>query len=325
MNASLRSLSTLTSLLIALAAQIWTAPAAAAFPDKPLKLVVPFPAGGASDTAARSLAQVLTKSLGQVIIIENRPGASGSIAAQSVLTAPADGYTLLWASASMVAIPHLQKAAPFRAFAEFAPVSMVGRLTYCMFVPASLPVTTVAEFIKYARANPGKLSYATGSLGEYMVAAEFTRATGLDITQVPYKGGAQAMPDLIAGRVQLNFGPYAGGYPHVKDGKLRMLATVGAARNPAAPDLPTMAEAGVAVVSSPTWQAIVAPPGTPRQIIDRLSGEIAVALKDAGLREQFNRQAVQAEASTPEGLAKTVREDLETWKRFIRDNNISQE
>ncbi len=317
--------STLSTLLIALAAQFLAPPAAAAYPDKPLKLVVPFPAGGASDTAARSLAQVLTKSLGQVIIIENRPGASGVIAAQSVLTAPADGYTLLWASASMVAIPQLQKAAPFRAFAEFAPVSMVGRLTYCMFVPASLPVTSVTEFVKYARAHPGKLSYATGSLGEYMVSAEFTRAAGLDIAQVPYKGGAQAMPDLIAGRVQLNFGPFAGGYPHVKDGKLRMLATVGAVRNPAVPDLPTMAEAGVPVVSSPTWQAIFAPPGTPRQIIDRLFREIAAALKDAMLREQFSRQAVQAEASTPEALARTVRDDVDTWKRFIRDNNVAQE
>lgn len=315
----------LITLLVALAAPLCSSPAAAAFPDKPLKLVVPFPAGGASDTAARSLGQVLAKSLGQVIIVENRPGASGAIAAQSVLTAPADGYTLLWASASMVAIPQLQKAAPFRDFADFAPVSMVGRLTYCMFVPASLPVASVAEFVKYARANPGKLSYATGSLGEHMVSAEFTRAAGLDIAQVPYKGGAQAMPDLIAGRVQLNFGPYAGGYPHVKDGKLRMLATVGAVRSPAAPDLPTMAEAGTPVVSSPTWQAIFAPPGTPRQVIDRLSREIVAALKDATLREQFSRQAVQAEASTPEVLAKTVREDVETWKRFIRDNRISQE
>jgi tripartite-type tricarboxylate transporter receptor subunit TctC len=319
MNAFLRTV------LVALAAQLCPGPAAAAFPDKPLKLVVPFPAGGASDTAARALAQVLAKSLGQVIIVENRPGASGAIAAQSVLIAPADGYTLLWASASMVAIPHLQKKPPFRAFTEFAPVSMVGRLTYCMFVPAGVPAASVAEFIKYARANPGKLSYASGSIGEYMASAEFMRATGLDLVQVPYKGGAQAMPDLIAGRVQLNFGPYAGGYPHVKDGKLRMLATVGTTRNPVAPNLPTLTEAGVPGVASPTWQAIFAPPGTPRQIIDRLAGDIAAALADATLREQFSRQAVQPEASTPEALVKVVRDDAEIWKRFIRDNNIPQE
>jgi tripartite-type tricarboxylate transporter receptor subunit TctC len=308
-----------------LLATLTAPPAWAAYPDKPVKLVVPFPPGGASDTAARSLSQVLSKSLGQAIVVENKPGASGAIAAQSVLTAPPDGYTLLWSNASMVAIPHLQKAAPFRSFAEFTPVSMVGRLTFCMFVPNSVPATSVAEFIKHARANPGKLSYATGSLGEYMVTAEFLKATGLDLVQVPYKGGAQAMPDLITGRVQLNFGPYAGGYPHVKDGKLRMLALVGTARSPVAPDLPTLAEAGVPNISSPTWQAVFAPPGTPRAVVDRLARDIAAALNDATLREQFQRQAVQPEATTPEGLAKVVLEDTETWKRFIRDHNIPQE
>ena len=310
---------------LGLLAALASAPAMAAWPDKPVRLVVPFPAGGASDTAARSLAQTLGKSLGQVIVVENRPGASGAIAAQSVLRAPADGYTLLWASASMVAIPQLQKSAPFRSFGEFAPVSMVGRLTFCLFVPNSVPANSVAEFIKYAKANPGKLSYGTGSLAEYMVATEFMKAAGVDLVQVPYKGGVQAMPDLIAGRLQLNFGPYANGYPHVKDGKLRMLATLGASRSPVAPDLPTLAEAGVPNVSSPTWQAVFAPPGTPRAIVDRLAGDIAAALKDPVLREQFNRQAVQPEATTPEGLARVVRDDVETWKRFIREHKIPQE
>lgn len=300
-------------------------PALAGYPERPIRLIVPFPAGGASDTAARSLGQVMAKSIGQPVLIENRPGAGGSIAAQAVMNAPADGYTLLWGTASMVAIPFIQRAAPFKSFGEFAPVSMVGRLTYCVFVSVGVPARSVAELISHVRANPGKISYATGSLGEYMVTTQFMKAAGIDMTQVPYKGGAQAMPDLVAGRVQVNIGPFAGGYPLVRDGKLRMLATLANERSPAAPDVPTLAEAGLPGVSNATWQAVFAPQKTPKQAIERLSREVAAALRDSALREQFARQAVQPESSTPAGLAATILEDQEIWRRFVRDNNIPQD
>ena len=313
------------TLLVAMGLAVASLPGFAQYPVKPIRLIVPFSAGGASDTAARTLGQTLSKSLGQPIVIENRPGAGGSLAAQAVLNAPADGYTLLWASASMVAIPFLQKSAPFQTLNEFAPVSVVGRLTYCMFVPQDVPAKSVGEFIAYARANPGKLSYASGSLGEFMVTAQFMKSVGVSLEQVPYKGGAQAMPDLIAGRVHLNFGPFAGGYPHVRDGKLRMLATLMPKRSPAAPDVPTLTEAGVKNVSSPTWQAIFAPPKTPKNVVDKISREVAMALNDAGLREQFEKQAVQGESSTPDALAAMVTEDVEAWRRFIKDNNVPQE
>lgn len=316
---------TLPTFLMTLALAVAPDIAFAAYPDKPIRLIVPFPAGGASDTAARSLGQVVSKSLGQPVVIENRPGASGSIAAQAVMSAPADGYTLLWASASMVAIPLLQKSAPFQSLGEFTPISLTGRLTYCVFLNPGVPAKTLAEFVAYARAQPGKLSYATGSLGEYMATAQFMKSAGLDLVQVPYKGGAQAMPDLIAGRVQLNIGPFAGGYPHVKDGKLRMLATLLPKRNPATPEVPTLAEAGVTNVSSPSWQAIFAPPKTPKNIVERVSREIAIALQTAGLRAQFEQQSMQGEASTPEALAALVAEDVQTWRRFIREHNIPQE
>ena len=316
---------TFKSVFLALISLFTAVPALAQYPAKPIRLIIPFSAGGASDTAARALGQVLSKSMGQSVLIENRPGASGSIAAQAVLSAPADGYTLLWASASMVAIPFLQRSAPYQSLAEFTPVTMVGRLTYCLFVPMSVPAKSVGEFISYARANSGKLSFATGSLGELMVTAQFLKSAGITMVQVPYKGGAQAMPDLIAGRVQMNFGPFAGGFPHVKDGKLQMLATLTSQRSPAAPDVPTLTEAGVANVSSPTWQAIFAPPKTPKGIVERISREVALALRDAGLKEHFGRQAVQIEPSTAEGLSATIREDVEMWQRFIRENNIPQE
>ena len=297
----------------------------AQYPNKPIRIIVPFAAGGASDTAARSLGQALSKSMGQPVLIENRPGASGSLAAQAVLTAPGDGYTLLWASASMVAIPLVQKASPFQSLNELTPISMVGKLGYCMYVPSSLPVKTVGEFISYARANPGKLSYATGSLGEYIVTEQFMKAVGISLVQVPYKGGAQAMPDLIAGRVHLNFGPFAGGLPHVKSGKLRMLMTLQSARSAASPDVPTLKESGLQNVFTPTWQALFAPPKTAQAIVDRINREVALALRDATLLSQFDLQAIQPEASTPTALAASVAEDLENWRRFARENNVAQE
>ena len=317
----------LTAALMSLGLATTLTPAStyAQYPAKPIRIIVPFAAGGASDAAARTLGQTLTKSLGQTVLIENRPGAGGSLAAQAVLGAQPDGYTFLWASASMVAIPFLQRSAPFQSLNELTPVAMVGRLTYCMFIPAEVPAKTVGEFVTYARANPGKLSYATGSLGEYMVTAQFMKSAGISLVQVPYKGGAALMPDLIAARVQLNFGPFAGGYPHVKDGKLKMLATLLPNRSPAAPDVPTMAEAGVQNVSSPTWQALFAPPKTPKEIVEKISREVTAALKDAGLREQYEKQAMHGEASTAAVLAAVVTEDVETWRKFIKDNNILQE
>ena len=299
--------------------------AMAQYPDRPIRLIVPFSAGGASDAAARTLGQAMSKSLGQPVLIENRPGANGSIAAQVVQSAPADGYTLLWASASMVAIPVLQKSSPYQSLNEFAPVSITCRLTYAVYVNAEVPAKTVGEFIAYAQAKPGKLSYATGSLGEYMVTAQLLKSAGIDLVHVPYKGGAAAMPDLIAGRVQLNIGPFAAGLPHVKAGKLRMLATLLPKRTPAAPDVPTLAETGVQNVTSPTWQAIFAPPKTPKNVADRLAKEVALALRDEKLRAQFDGLAVQGESSTPAALTVIVNEDTITWHRFVRENNIPQE
>jgi tripartite-type tricarboxylate transporter receptor subunit TctC len=188
----------------------------AQYPIKPIHLIVPFAAGGPSDNAARMIGQALSKSIGQPVIIENRPGANGAIAAQALLAAPADGHTLLWGIASMVAIPLVQRNAPFDSIAEFAPVSLVGRFAFGMYVHPGLPARSVAEFVAYARANAGKLNYATSALGEFMAAAQFMKAAGISMVRVPYKGGAQLMPDLIEGRVQVNFAPVSLGLAHVK-------------------------------------------------------------------------------------------------------------
>ena len=310
---------------LALCLALACAHAAAQYPAKPVRLVVPYVAGGASDTAARTLGQALSKSLGQPVLVENRPGANGAIAAQAVLASPPDGYTLLWGVASMVALPQLQKNVPFESLAEFTPVAIVGRFAYSLFVYPGIPAKSVAELTAYARANPGKLSYASSGWGEYMTAAQFLKASGIAMERVPYKGGAQALSDLLAGRVQVTIGPTSNGIQYAKTGQLRMLAVLSPQRSALAPDVPTLDEAGVPGVSVPTWQAIFGPPKMPREIADRLVRETGLALRDPELRAKFEQQSLQAVGSTPEVLAATIKEDLRAWSQFIRDNGITPE
>ncbi len=298
---------------------------AAEYPTKPIRLVVPFAAGGASDTAARSLAQAMQKSLGQRIVVDNRPGANGAIAAQAVLGAPADGYTLLWSVASMAALPLMQKSPPFQSLAEFTPVSMIGEFAFCMVVHPSVPARSVGELVAYARANPDKLSYASSTLAEYMSATQFMRAAGISMVRVPYKGGSQVMPDLVSGRVQMHIGTLSSALSYTSDGRLRMLAVLLPQRSTAAPDVPTLAEAGMQSIAVPTWQAVVAPPRTPRDIVDRLAREIALALQGPELRAQLAQQWLQIHGSTPQALAARIEADAITWQQFTRDNDIKPE
>jgi len=307
---------------IAIAASLAALPAAAQYPTRPVTVVVFTPPGGPSDTAARTLAQRVAKSLGQPVVVENRPGADGGIAAQHVLNASPDGHTLLWGSGSMVGIPMLLKTPPFQSLADFAPVSIPVRFAFGLYVHPSVPAANVGELVAHARANPGKLTYATGPLSEFMAAALFLRATGIDMLRVPYKGGAQAMPDVLAGRVHAYFTPMSIGQAHAQAGRLRMLATVQDERSPIAPDVPTLAEAGVRDVSIPSWNAIFAPPRTPREITERLARDIKTALQDPEVRTAYEQRGAQPVGSTPDELAAAITRDIELWKRFIRENRI---
>ena len=293
------------------------------YPDRPLHFIVPFAAGGPTDNVARTVGQALAQSIGQPVIIENRPGADGTIAAQAVLGAPADGYTLLFAVSSMVALPLMKRTPPFDSLTDFAPVSMIGRFPFCMYVNPAVPAKSVAEFISYARANPGRLNYASSSPSEYMAAAQFMKVTGVSMVRVPYKGAAQAMPDLVAGRVQVNFGPMSGGLPFVKDGRLRILASLLARRSATAPEVPTMSESGVSGVYVPSWQAILAPAKTPRQIVDYLSREVNQVLRNSEVHGKLGGLALEVEGSTPEALAATLRDDLRGWAEFVRESDIT--
>ena len=296
--------------------------AMAQYPVKPISLVVFTPPGGPADTAARTLAPRIARSIGQPVVVDNRPGAEGSIAAQAVLKAAPDGHTLLWASGSLVGYPLLNKSAPFDSLAEFAPVSIPLWFVFGMYIHPSVSANSVTEFVSHAKANPGKLSYATGPLSEFLAAALFIQQTGVDMVRVPYKGGAQAMPDVIAGRVQMYFTPMSIGHGYAQSGKLRMLATLLAERSPLTPDVPTMEEAGVKGVTLPSWNGIFAPPKTPRRVTEQLSREVRMAVLDAEVRTAFAQRGVQPVGSTPEELAAMIVKDEGLWRRFVRDNKL---
>ena len=312
---------TLISLVIAL----FAGTALADYPTKPVRLIVPLPPGGASDTAARALGLALTQALGQPVVVENRPGANGAVAAQAVLGAPPDGYTLLWGIGSMAAIPLLQKNPPFVSIEEFTPVATVGRLAFCMVVHPDIPARSVAEFVSYARANPGKLSFASSTISEFMATAQFMNATGIQMVRIPYKGGAQAMPDLLAGRVHTSITPLSAVLPFTRDGRLRMLAVSLTERSQAAPSIPTMAEAGVPSVSVPTWQGVFAPPRTPKEVVGRLAGAIRQVLQEPAIKAELERQNFAIDGSGPEALSATIKNDLRTWATFVRENAITPE
>lgn len=301
------------------------APAQDVYPTKPVRLVVPLPPGGPTDFLARAVAQQLAASLGQPVLVDNKPGADGAIAARDVMAAPADGHTLLFAIGSMLAGPLQSKPPAFDWLAEFAPVGKVGRVAFCLIVHPTVPAQTVAEFVAYARANPDQLNFSTSTTSELLAASQFMKATGIRMTRVPYKGGAQAMPDLLAGRIQVMFGPVSLAQPHAKSGALRVLATLLPQRSAALPEVPTISEAGQPDVSVPTWQSIFVPARTPRAVVARLAAELSAALAKPELRAEFERRALVVETSTPQELAATVVQDQAAWTRLIAEYKLGQE
>jgi len=289
------------------------------YPTRPVRVIVPFAAGGPSDYAARTIGEALAKQLSQSIVIDNRPGADGAIATGAVLSAPSDGYTLLFGGASLLALSVLKKPAPFDS-ADFAPIARVTEIEWVMYVSPTLPTRSIEELVDYARNNPGKLSYAASNLSEYMAAVQFMKATGTEMVRVPYKGFAQALPDLMAGRVHVNVAPLSAVLPHARDGKVRMLAVLMPERSRFAPDVPSIADVGLSGLSIPGWQAFLASAKTPSGMITRLDGDINKTLYDPEVRVRFEQQSVRVEGSTAQDLAAIIKRDLQIWSDFIREN-----
>jgi len=290
------------------------------YPVKPIRVVVPYAPGGATDLTARLVGQKMQAALKQNVIVDNRPGAGGVIGADIVAKSPPDGYTvLIGVPAEMAILPHLQKL-PYSVARDFAPVSLAAVTPLILVVHPSLPVRTVKELVAFVRARPGQLSYASaGTGGVQHLAAELLKITAkIDMTHVPYKGAGPVMPDLIGGHIPLFFSGMPPAMPHVKAGKLRPLAVTTLKRSPAAPDVPTMVEAGVPGFDISNWFAYFVPAGTPAEIVTRLNTEIVRGLGFPDVKEKLASVGAETVGTTPEELATFVRSETDKFAKLIK-------
>jgi tripartite-type tricarboxylate transporter receptor subunit TctC len=301
-------------------------PAAAQYPTKPVRVLVPFPAGGGADTIMRIIAQPLAEALRQPVTVENRPGADGAIAADAVVKSPPDGYTLFMATSSaMSAVPAMRKAPPYDPVTAFTPITKICTFSYFLFTHPSVPANNVAELIAYIRANPGKVNYAGPTTTGTMAAVQLAGFANLDMVRVPYKGEGAATLDLVSGRVQLMFATPTNALGPAKEGRLRVLATLLRERSPLVPQAPTMAEAGAPPLSIVPWGGLFGPAGLPKDIVGRLHKEVTAILARSDVREQIARQAFEVQTSTPEELAAYTKEQMEVWKKAVQASGLPLE
>lgn len=293
---------------------------AQAYPVKPIRVIVPYAAGGATDLTARLVGQKMQAVFKQNVIVENRPGAGGVIGADTVAKAAQDGYTVLvGVPAEMAILRHMQKL-PYDVPRDFAPVSLAAITPLILVVHPSLPVRTVKELVAFVRARPGQINYASaGTGGVQHLAAELLKiTTKIDMTHVPYKGAAPVMPDLIGGHIPLFFSGMPPAMPHVKAGKLRALAVTTTKRSPAAPDVPTMVESGIPGFDISNWFAYFVPAGTPGEIIARLNGEVNKALKFQDVKDKLASVGAETVGTTPDELGKFVQAETEKFAKLIK-------
>lgn len=299
--------------------------AQAQWPDRPIRIIVPFAAGGTNDLTARVMAEKLSSALGQPVLVENRVGAGGSIGAEAVAKSPADGYTLLQASGST----HGGNSAVFKTLRydpvrDFAPISMLVRTPFILATHPSVSATTVRELVAAARAAPGKLNYASFGTGSssHLVGELFKTMAGVDLTHVPYKGSAPAVAGTVAGEAQIIFDVINTSGPHIKAGRLRAIAVGSATRSPVLPEAPTIAEAGVPGFEAIVWFGLLAPAGTPRPVIDRLHREIVNALALPDVRERLAGMGNEIVGNTPEQFAEQIVAEVAKWQKLARDQGL---
>ena len=296
---------------------------AQSWPSKPIRYVVPFPPGGATDIIARAVAVELSKSLGQQVVVDNRAGAGGNIGADIVAKAAPDGYTMLMGTVGTHGINvSLYSKLPYDAVRDFAPVTLVAGVPNVLEVHPSVPATTVKELIAYARANPGKLNFASSGNGTsiHLSGELFKNMTGVDMVHVPYKGSAPALADLLAGQVNVMFDNLPPSLPHIKVGKLRALAVTTTKRSAALPEVPTMEEAGVPGYDASSWFGVLVPAGTPREIITRLHDEIVKALNLPEVKASLQGQGANPVGNTPEQFAAHIRAEIAKWSKVVKDS-----
>jgi tripartite-type tricarboxylate transporter receptor subunit TctC len=305
-----------------LATSSLAAPAVAqTFPSKPVKLVIPFPPGGSLDNVGRLLAQKLSESWGQQVVIENKPGAGGNIGADAVAKSPADGYTVVMGALSTHAVnPSLYATMPYDAVRDFAPLSLVAITPNVLIVKAGTPIASVKDLVAYAKAHPGKTNFGSGSNGSagHLAGELFKIETGTDVMHIPYKGGAPALQALLAGDTQFMFDNLANAMAQVKGGTVRAIAVTTAQRSKLAPDLPTMAEAGLPGFDFTTWFGLMAPAGTPPDVVARWNAAIVSALNAPDVREKMLAQGAEPAPTTPAEFAAFIARERDKYARIVK-------
>jgi tripartite-type tricarboxylate transporter receptor subunit TctC len=298
---------------------------AISYPTKPIRLVVPFPAGGATDIFARTLSQKLAEKIGSPVVVENKPGAGGTLGSDLVAKSPADGYTLLLATSSTHSIgPNLNPKMPYDAVRDFAPIAQVGNAPSIMLVPNSSPAKTIQEWIDYAKKNPGRLNYASSGNGTIvqLTAELFKSQAGLFVVHIPYKGTALAMPDLISGKIDVLFDSLPTGLPHVKDGRLRALGVTSAQRTSMAPGLPAISEV-LPGYESNTWFGLFGPAGVRPEIVNRVNAAAMQALADPEVKDKLLRLGIEPMGTSPAQFANMLSVESAKWKKIISERKIT--
>jgi tripartite-type tricarboxylate transporter receptor subunit TctC len=314
---------TIASLLAAACSPLF---AQSAYPTHPIRLVVPFPAGGATDIFARAVSQKLGEKLGGSVIVDNKPGAGGAIGSDIGAKAQPDGYTLLLATSSTHSIGPFLSKLPYDAVADFTPIVHVGNAPSIMVVPNSAPAKNVKEWIEYARKNPGKLNYASSGNGTivHLTAEYFKAQTGTFLVHIPYKGTALAMPDLISGKIDLMFDALPSALPHIKEGRVRALGITSLKRWPLLPDVPAIAET-VPGFESNTWFGLYGPKGLPADLVAKINRGVNEALKEPDVKERLAKLGIEPVGGTPQEFAKMTEAERAKWKKIIVERKISNE
>jgi tripartite-type tricarboxylate transporter receptor subunit TctC len=298
------------------------------YPGRPVRVIVPFASGGGSDTVGRVIAQALTASMGQGFVVENRTGAGGAIGAEAVAKSAPDGYTLLLGSTSeIVHLVNVSTKVPYDPVKDFAPVSLVGSVPMALTVNEAVPASSVQDLVKLAKAQPGKLSFGSGGTGTttHLAVELFAATVGIRMTHVPYKGSGAIIPDLLNGNLQLGMPLLPAILPQAASGKVRILAVSTAKRAPSLPNVPTLQESGVKGYDTTLWTGILAPAGTPREIIAKLNGEIVGALARSEVRDALGKQGAEPIPSTPEQFAAAIKSELQTMGKLVREAGIKVE
>ena len=319
----MNGLLTRATTFVAIAAFAALAHAQASYPSKPIRLVVPFPAGGTTDILARAVAQRLTETMGQPVVVDNRAGAGGNIGADMVAKAPPDGYTLLMGTVGTHAInASLYAKMPYDHVRDFAPVILVAGVPNVLVVNPALPVNSVQELIAYGKANPGKLNFASSGNGTsiHLAAELFKTMTGVQMAHVPYKGSAPALVDLAGGQVQLMFDNLPSSLALIKAGKLKALAVTSAQRSAALPDVPTVAESGLAGFEASSWFGLLAPAGTPKDIIAKLNGEVTKWLATPEAKEKLAAQGAIPAGRSPDDFMRHIAAETVKWQKVVKDS-----